>query len=231
MLGVIVNGIAVIIGALLGCLIKKGISKKICDAAMLAVGACIICIAVPGIIKLDNTLAVVLSVVFGNILGTVINIDKHITDLGNWVEKKVSKQNSESTVAQGFISATLLFCVGAMAVVGSLNSGISGDHSTLFAKSLIDCISATMLAASLGIGVIFSAASVTVYQGIIVLAAGLLAPVLTESAIGDLTSTGSILILLLSFNLLGITKIKLANFLPALVLSPVFSWLLGFLNI
>lgn len=231
MLGVIVNSVTVIIGTLFGCLINKGISKKISDAAMLGVGASTIAIAVPGIVKLDNTLVVILSLVLGCIIGSAIDIDKHLNTLGALLEKKFNKNGKSSPIAQGFVSATLLFCVGAMAVVGSLNSGISGDHSTLYAKSVLDMISASIFAASLGIGVIFSAVSVFVYQGIIVLASSFLAPVLTTAAIADLTSTGSVLILLLSFNLLGITKTKLANFLPALILSPVFSWLLNLLNI
>ena len=231
MLGVIVNSVTVIIGTLFGCLINKGISKKISDAAMLGVGASTIAIAVPGIVKLDNTLVVILSLVLGCVIGSAIDIDKHLNTLGALLEKKFNKNGKSSPIAQGFVSATLLFCVGAMAVVGSLNSGISGDHSTLYAKSVLDMISASIFAASLGIGVIFSAVSVFVYQGIIVLASSFLAPVLTTAAIADLTSTGSVLILLLSFNLLGITKTKLANFLPALILSPVFSWLLNLLNI
>lgn len=231
MLGVIVNSVTVIIGTLFGCLINKGISKKISDAAMLGVGASTIAIAVPGIVKLDNTLVVILSLVLGCIIGSAIDIDKHLNTLGAVLEKKFNKNGKSSPIAQGFINATLLFCVGAMAVVGSLNSGISGDHSTLFAKSVLDMISSVMFAASFGIGVIFASVSVFVYQGAIVLLAGFIAPLLTANAVADLTSTGSVLILLLSFNLLGITKIKLANFLPALLISPLFTWLLTLLNI
>lgn len=226
MIGVAVNGIAVIVGTFIGCLIKKGIPKKISDAAMIAVGASIICIAIPGITEVKNTLAVILSLVLGNVIGTLADIDGHITNLGNFLEKKFSK-NSDSKIAQAFISSTLLFCVGAMAVVGPMNAGISNDNSMLFAKSLLDLISATMLAASLGMGVIFSTVSVVVYQGLIAVAASFLAPVLTAEAVNDLTATGSVLILLLSFDMLGISKLKLANFLPALILSPLFSFLFG----
>lgn len=231
MLGVIVNSALVILGTLIGCLIKKGLSQKICDAAMLGVGASTIAIAIPGIVKINNTLAVILAIVLGYVLGTLIDIDKFLNILGQKLENSLNKNGKSSPIAQGFINATLLFCVGAMAVVGSLNSGISGDHSTLFAKSVLDMISSVMFAASFGIGVIFASVSVFVYQGAIVLLAGFIAPLLTANAVADLTSTGSVLILLLSFNLLGITKIKLANFLPALLLSPLFTWLLTLLNI
>ncbi len=231
MLGVFVNILTVIVGSLMGCLIKKGISKRICDAVMTAIGASILCIAVSGIVGFSNALAVILSIVIGCIIGTIINIDSGITTLGNWIQNRFSGNNSDSKIAIGFVNSTLLFCVGAMTVVGSINAGVSGDNSTLYAKALLDLISSTMLAASLGIGVVFSTFSILIYQGSLVLAAGWLAPFLTAGAIADLTCTGSILIMLLSFNLLGISKFKLADFLPSLILAPIISRLLEHINI
>ena len=229
MLGTVVNAAAVIIGSLIGLLVKKGIPEKVRSAVMVGVGLCTLYIGVSGMLSGENVIVAVLSILVGVIIGTLLDIDGGLERLGGAIEKKFGKK-SDSSVARGFVSGSLLFCVGAMAVTGSLASGLTGDHSIIYTKSVLDFISALMLTASLGIGVGLSAVSVFVFQGAIVLLARVLAPVLNASAINEMTCVGSLMIIALGFNLIGIAKIKIANFLPAIALAPVFSWLAGLLT-
>lgn len=239
MLGVAVNSIAVVLGTLIGLLMKKGISKKISDAVMVGVGLCVIFIGVGGLIFEGNVEAIsitaVVSIVIGAVIGTAIDIDRALTRLGDKIESKFKKSDDSSTsVSEGFVNASLLFCIGAMAIMGSLSSGLRGDHTTLYIKSILDFTSAIMFASALGWGVALSAIPLTIYQGAIALGASYLAPLLNEGATNAITCTGSIIIIGLAFNLIGITKIKVANYLPAIFLSPflyyLFDYILGFVR-
>ncbi len=236
MLGVIVNSAAVVIGTLLGLVLKKGISKKISDAVMIGVGLCVVFIAVGGLIVDSDaeavSIAAIVSIVLGAIIGTAADIDKGLNKLGDKVaEKMKSKSDGNSTVAEGFFNASLLFCVGAMAIMGSISAGLEGNNTTLYIKSILDFTSSIMFASTFGIGVIFSVIPLTVYQASIALGAGFLAPLLSLSATDAITCTGSIILIGLSLNLIGITKIKVANYLPAIFLSPFlyyfFEYILG----
>lgn len=230
MLGVVINVITVIIGSTLGLLLKKGIPEKISKAAMVAIGLCTVYIGIDGALSGENTIVLILSMVFGTIIGTAIDIDEKIEKLGLFIESKIKKKGEKGTVAQGFITGSLLFCIGAMTIVGSLNAGLSGDNELLITKSILDLISSCMLASTLGIGVMFAAVFVLIYQGGLVLLAGLLQNVLTNTAlIAEITCAGSVMIIALGLNILGITKIKVANFLPALLLVPLFFYLISFL--
>lgn len=221
MLGVLINCITVIIGSLAGLLFKKGIPERVSQTAMIGLGACTLYIGISGTLEGDNVLILIISIVIGGIVGSLIDIDGAINRLAQKVEAHFNKGEHKVPLAQGFLSATLLFCVGAMAVTGSIQSGIRGDHSILISKSMLDMVAAMMMAASLGVGVIFSVLSLLVYQGGLVLLAGLLEPVLSEGAINEMTCAGSLLIIMIGLNLMGITKIKVADFLPAIVLAPV----------
>lgn len=224
MLGVMVNTLAVILGSCVGLLFKKAIPEKIAGGVMTAVALCTLYIGVDGMLNGANPLLVILIMVFGAITGFLLNIDQGISWLGSWVETRFSHTQT-GAVARGFVTASLLFCVGAMTIVGSLNSGISGDHTLIFTKSLLDFCSSMMLSVSLGVGVLFSSAFVLIFQGILVLLAQVLQPLLTEGAIGAMTCVGSLLIVALGLNLLNVTKIKVANFLPALLFAPLLWWL------
>ncbi len=232
MLGVIINVITVTVGSLIGLLMKKGIPEKISKAAMTAIGLCTVYIGIDGALNGENTIVLILSMVFGTIIGTAVDIDGIIERLGLFIENKMKKNGEKGTVAQGFITGSLLFCIGAMTIVGSLNAGLSGDNELLITKSILDLISSCMLASTLGIGVIFAAIFVLIYQGGLVLLAGLLQNILTDTAlIAEITCAGSVMIIALGLNILGITKIKVANFLPALILVPLFYYLTSFLPI
>lgn len=232
MLGVIVNVGAVILGSLLGLLLKKGIPERVSNAVMTAMGLCTIFIGVTGIIGGGNAIVVVVSMVLGTIVGTLLNVDGGINRLGEMIEKRVKPAGGKGSIVEGFMTASLLFCVGAMAIIGSLNSGLLGEHEVLFTKSVMDMISACMLASALGIGVIFSAVSVLVYQGAIVLLAELLQNVLTNQAlITDITCVGSLMIVALGLNLIGAAKIKVADQLPAILFVPLIFKLMALLPI
>ncbi len=232
MLGVFVNVATVILGSAVGLLLKKGIPERISKAVMTAIGLCTIYIGIDGALEGENTIVLIVSMVLGTIIGTAIDIDGKLNKLASFVERKMKKDNEKSTVAQGFITGSLLFCVGAMSIVGSLNSGLSGDHTVTYTKSILDLISSCMLASTLGIGVMFAAAFVLIYQGGLVLLAELLQGVLTDTAlIAEITCAGSVMIIGLGLNITGISKFKVANFLPALLTVPLVYYLISFLPI
>ena len=221
MLGVLINVITVIIGSSIGLLFKKGIPEKVSHAAMVGLGACTVYIGITGSLSGENVLILIAAVVLGAIIGTLLNIDGGISALAEKVETKFKKDGSNVSIAEGIISATLLFCVVSMTVTGSIQAGLTGDNSVLITKAMLDLVSSMMLASSLGIGVLLSAVAVFVIQGGLVLLAGMLAPVMSVSAINEMTCAGSILIIMIGTNLMGITKIKVADYLPAILFAPV----------
>lgn len=222
MIGVLVNTLAVIAGSSVGLLFRRGIPEKISKAVMTAIGLCTLYLGISGALVGQNAIIVILALVLGTGLGTVLDIDGAIARLGNWVESRFRQPVvGGASIGEGFVTASLLFCIGSMTIVGSLNAGLLGDNTMLFAKSVLDLISSTMLAVSLGLGVLVSAAFVLVFQGAIVLLAQVLAPVFSQAAIAEMSCAGSILIIGLGLNLLQITKIKVADMLPAIVLAPV----------
>lgn len=231
MYSVFVNTFTVILGSVIGLLCKKGIPERLSNAVMTGIGLCTLVIGVTGVFSGENTLVLILSIVLGVIVGELLNIDGHVNSLVEKVAGKAAGAGKAAQISQGFITACLLFCIGAMTIVGSLNAGLKGDHEMILTKSLLDFISSIMLSATLGIGVLFSAAFVLVFQGAIVLLAQYLAPLLSDGVINELTCAGSLMILALGLNIIGITKIKVINFIPALVFVPFVCMLFGALGI
>ena len=221
MLGVIVNVITVIVGSCIGLLFKKGIPEKVSNAAMIGLGACTLYIGISGSLCGENVLIVIASVVLGVISGTLLSIDDAINKLAKSVETRFKKEGQSVSLAEGLVTATLLFCVGSMTVTGSIQAGLSGDNSVLITKATLDLVSSMMLASSLGIGVLLASVSVLFIQGGLVLLAGLISPFMSLGAINEMTCVGSILIMMIGTNLMGITKIKVADFLPAIVFAPI----------
>lgn len=221
MIGVIINVITVLLGSSIGLLFKKGIPERVTTAAMIGLGACTLYIGISGSLVGENTLILIVSVVLGAIVGTLLNIDGAINRLAGKVEEKFRKNGKGVSVAEGLVSATLLFCVGSMTVTGSIQAGLTGDNSVLITKAMLDLVSSMMLASSLGVGVLLSSVAVFVIQGGLVLLAELISPVMSVGAINEMTCVGSILIIMIGTNLMGITKIKVADFLPAILFAPV----------
>ncbi|MBQ8905620.1 MAG: DUF554 domain-containing protein [Ruminococcus sp.] len=221
MFGVIINVITVIIGSAIGLLFKKGIPERVSNAAMIGLGACTLYIGISGSLCGENVLILIVSVVLGAIVGTLLNIDRAINTLAGKVEARFKKDGEKISIAEGLVSATLLFCVGSMTVTGSIQAGLTGDNSVLITKATLDLVSSMMLASSLGIGVLMASVSVFVIQGGLVLLAGLISPLMSTGAINEMTCAGSLLIIMIGTNLMGITKIKVADFLPAILFAPV----------
>ena len=221
MFGVFVNVITVMVGSLIGLLFKKGIPERVSKAAMIGLGACTLYIGISGSLCGENVLILIATVVLGAITGTLLNIDGAINRLAERVERAFRKGDKQTSLAEGLVSATLLFCVGSMTVTGSIQAGLTGDHSILITKATLDLVSSMMLASSLGVGVLLSSVSVLVIQGGLVLLAGVISPFMNPDAINEMTCAGSLLIVMIGTNLMGITKIKVADYLPAILFAPI----------
>lgn len=222
MTGTIVNAIAIIVGSGIGLLLKKGIPEKFSDAIMKALALCVLFIGIEGCLEGEKTLVVIISMAVGAFVGTLLKLDDRLNLIGKKLEDKLIKDKTqENSFAKGFVTTSVLFCVGAMAIVGSLESGINNNHEILFSKSLLDCISSIIFTASLGIGVMFSAVMVFLYQGIITVLAQFVGPYLSDAVIAEMTCVGSLLIIALGLNMLGVTKIKVMNLVPAVFLPII----------
>lgn len=225
MLGTMVNFFAITLGAFLGLLLKGGIPKKIGDTVMNGLSLCVIYIGISGAMKTKNDLLVILSIAIGAVVGEIIDIDMLFKKLGNLLEEKFKGKYGK--ISEGFVSTSLLYCVGAMAIIGSLQSGLSGKHDILFSKSILDGVSAVIFASTLGFGVVLSAFSVLIYQGSITLFSGVLSPLLVPDIISDIGATGSLLIIGLGLNMLNVTNIKIANLLPAVFIPIIYQLILN----
>lgn len=221
MLGVWVNVAAILVGSVAGLLLKKSLPEKLAQAMTTAIALAVLYIGVDGMLSGTNTLVLVLSMVIGSVIGTLLDLDRRLNGLGQRIEARFQQQAGSGSIAEGFVSATLLFCVGAMTIVGALQSGLSGNHEMQFTKAILDLISAAILASAQGIGVMLAAVSVLVIQGSVTLSAQVVAPFLSDYVIAEMTCAGSVLIVALALNMLGITKIKLMNLLPAMFVPIV----------
>ena len=229
MLGVIINSVAVVIGSLIGLLFKNKISDKVSKPVMIGLGVCILYIGISGSLVGEQVLIAITSIVLGVIVGTILKIDDAVNKLGNKIEQKFKKENETESLAEGMVTATLLFCIGAMTVTGSIQAGLTGDNSILITKAILDFVSSIMLAASLGRGVMLSAISLLISQGLLVLLASIIAPYMSNSVINEITCVGSLLIILIGTNLMGITKVKVADFLPAIIFAPIIYYISDFI--
>ncbi len=228
MLGAIVNCLAVVLGSAVGLIVKKGLPERISSGIMQGLALCVMYIGISGALEGQNVLVVILSMALGTLMGEGLDLDRRLENLGSRLEKAAGK--SDGSIAKGFVAASLLFCVGAMTIVGSLQSGLTGNHETIFAKSLIDGIAAIVLASTFGIGVMLSAVFVLAYQGAITLCAGFVAPILTDTIIAEMTCVGSLLIVGLSLNMLKITKLKVMNFVPAIFMPIIIYWIMDLIG-
>ena len=233
MIGVIVNTLTVILGSLIGLTFKNLISQNLNDYIMKGLGLCVLYIGFDGALAGQNVLIVIISIVIGTIIGVGFDLDMRLNQFANGIEKRFSREgsNEKVNIAEGFVNASLLFCVGAMTIVGSLNAGLIGDNTMLFTKATLDFVSSTIFAASFGIGVLLSSIVVFTLQGGIVLLASYLAPLLSDVVISEMTCVGSILIIALSFNMMEVGKFKVMNYLPAIflpiALCPLWDWIAG----
>ena len=218
LLGSAVNGIAIVIGGLIGMFAGKLLPERIRTALVPTMSLVTIGIAVPGMMNTGNLLIPILSMVVGTFIGELIDIDGALQKLSNKLQSKFKG----SSVAEGFFTCSLVFAVGAVAVMGALDSGLKGDHSLLYAKALMDGTASIAFAAALGLGVVFSSVTVFVVEGGIALLAGLVADLLSTAVINEISFVGSLLIVGISLNMMGATKLRILNMVPALVLPIIF---------
>lgn len=222
MIGVLVNTLTVIVGSTIGLLFRKLIPEKWTDFIMKGIALCTLYIGIDGALAGTNTLVTIISIAVGALIGAALDLDEKLNRFASGLENRFKKEGSGGpTIAEGFVTASLLFCVGAMTIVGSLQAGLTGDNTMLYTKATLDFISSLIFAASLGIGVLFAAAFVLVFQGAIVLVAQAVSPFLTDYVVSEMTCAGSILIIALGLNILGVTNLKVMNFLPAIFLPIV----------
>lgn len=224
LLGTIINGVTIILGAWLGSFLKQ-IPDKMKETVMKAIGLAVIVLGIDMSLQSEQFLFVILSLAIGAIIGEKWDLEEKLNILGRWVERKMKKK-ADGEIAEGFVAATLLFVVGAMGIIGALDSGLRNDHSILITKSVLDGFSSIVLAATLGIGVLFSFFPVVVYQGTIALSATLITEwipqIFMDRFITEMTSVGGMMIIGIGLNLLGIIKIRVANLLPALLIIIMF---------
>jgi uncharacterized protein len=220
LLGTLANVAAIIAGSLIGLIFRGRISEKYNKTILQAIGLGVILIGLKGALKCDDFILILISLALGSLLGELCKIEHRLENAGAWLEKKFSKK--EGGFADGFVTTSLLYCVGAMAIVGSLESGLTGNHNTLFAKSILDGMVAIIFSSAMGIGVLFSSVSVLLYQGTITLAAAYAKPFLVPEVISQMSSVGGLLIVGLGINMLRENKIKVGNMLPAVFIPLIY---------
>lgn len=216
--GAIVNAAAIAVGAIVGMFGSKLMPERMKTTIISALALITIGIAVPGLTGSKNPLIPILSLIIGTIIGELLDIDTAVNRFGDFLRKKVG---GHGAFTEGFVTGLLVYAVGAMAVMGALDSGIKGDHSILFAKSVIDGVSAVVFGSTLGLGVAFSGLTVFAVEGLLALLASVIAPYLGAAVIAEITFTGSLLIFAISLNILGVTKLKVLNMTPGLLLPIV----------
>jgi uncharacterized membrane protein YqgA involved in biofilm formation len=222
MLGPVVNALVIVVCSLAGCFLVKGIPARFEDLIKKAIGLSIVFVGLRGALENEHILLLIMSMVGGAAAGELIDIDKWMNRFGQWAERKLGMAGNRN-FSRGFVSASIIFCTGSMAIVGSLQSGLQGNHETLFAKSILDGSIALVFGASLGLGVTLSALPVLVYQGAIVLASLAIRDYLTPDIIREMSAVGSLLIAGIGCNFLGAPEIKVANLIPAMFIPWI--WL------
>ena len=214
LLGSLVNAGAILVGGLVGMFAGKLLPERLRTSVMAALSLMTIGIAVPGLLKSSNALIPIISLVIGTIIGELLNIDAAVNKLGENLQKRFSG----SRVTEGFVTGSLVFAIGALAVMGPLQSGLQHQHDLLFSKSVIDGVASIVFASTLGLGVALSGLMVFAVEGSIALLASVVAPYLGEAVVNEITFVGSLLIVGISLNLLGITKLRILNMVPAILL-------------
>jgi len=223
MLGTIINALAIIGGSLVGLVFRKGIADNYREIIMSGVSLSVVLIGIKSALGSDNLMIVIFSMIIGALIGEFLKIEERLEKIGTFLEKSVSSKSADSSsFARGFVTASLVFCVGSMAIVGSLESGLTGNHQTLFAKSVLDGVTSVIFASAMGLGVLFSSFAVFLYQGMITLTAVFMKNYLVPETITHMSSVGGLLIMALGLNMLKVTNIRVGNLIPGIFLPLVY---------
>lgn len=223
MKGTMINAAAILVGSGMGLLLKSGMPERYQQTIMNGLGLSVGIIGLEMAIKTQNILIVIISMVVGAIVGEKVNLDKRLTSFGDWLTSRLGSRFGD--VGKGFVTASLVFCVGAMAIVGSMQDGLSGDAGTLIAKAMLDGVASLVFASTMGVGVMLSSASVFLYQGTITLLAEGLRSVLSDAAIREMSAVGGLLITGIGMMLLEVKTIKVANLIPAIPVAAIITLL------
>ena len=221
MTGTLVNAAAIIAGGLLGLCLQKGIQERYKTTIMQAISLSVILIGIQAALGASDLLGVIVCMAVDSLAGEAMRIEGRIEALGSLAEKRFSR-SANGSFSKGLVTASLVFCVGSMAIVGSLESGLTGSHATLFAKSLLDGITSVIFASTFGSGVIFAAVPVLIYQGAITLGAATLKPFLTAEVVAQMSGVGGLLIAAIGINMLQVARIRIGNMLPAIFLPLIY---------
>lgn len=230
MLGTLVNSLAILLGTGAGLLLKSKLRQNVQKSVMEGLGLCVVLMGIGDALKTQNILLMIGSIVIGGTFGALIHIEGKLEKMGTLIEKKAlgnKDREKQGTFAQGFITATLVYCVGAMGIIGSIESGTQGQHHTLFAKAILDGTTAIFFASALGPGVGLSAIAVLAYQGAITLLSQWIAPFMSQGILRELSAVGGVLVFAIGINLLEIKKISVANLLPAVLLPVAYGLAFG----
>lgn len=212
--GSLVNFAAIILGGAVGLLFRKGLPQKYMNAVMYTIGLVVIALGIKYVIDSEQILVVIISVIVGTLLGTALRLDERLRTLGDFLQSHI--RIGGDRFSEGFTTATLLYCIGAMAITGAIQSGLQNDHSILYMKAVMDGVTAVFFASALGVGVLFSAIPVLLYQGVLALGAAQLAPVLNMDIIPEMSAVGGIALMALGLGLAEIKKLKVADILPSI---------------
>ncbi len=219
MIATLVNCVAVIIGSLIGLILHMKINESFKRVVYVGAGMISLILGIKMGLVTTRIVFMALALIIGGMLGEWWNVEGGILRFGEFLKKRFAKKESGKDFAGGFLNASVLFCVGAMTLVGAFKAGAEGNYDLILTKSVMDGFMAIMLTAAMGIGVAFSAITILVYQGGITLLAGVLQPLVNELLLGELTAVGGVLVIMIGFNLLGLSKLKTANYIPALLVT------------
>lgn len=232
----VINSLLILVGSLAGLFFRNKIKQTYLDAIVMGIGLCVMVVGIDSALSSNDTLCVIICMALGIIIGELLRIEDRLNQLGDVLKAKFSKKDANSRFTEGFMAATLLFAIGSMAILGSIEAGINHDYSIILSKSVMDCLMAIGFAATMGIGVAFSAIPIFLYQGGLTLLAGVVAPYLSDALIAEMSGVGGVIIIGLSINILGLMgdrHLRTGNMLPAIFLPvlylPIAEWLGGIL--
>ncbi len=224
MIATFINAFTVILGGILGLLLKKRISSSFKDIVMTAAGVTTLVLGLGMALEAPSAIANLFSMIIGGFLGFALKIEDRVLNLGDRIERLGNKASSNGDFAKGFLNSSLLFCTGAMSIVGSIQAGTTNNYELILIKSVMDGFMAIVFASTYGLGVFASALTIIVYQGFFTLSGGYIEPILGEVGISAMASTGGLLLILLALSLLNLKDFKTGNFLPALILAPIMQY-------
>ncbi len=231
MIATVINAVLILIGGMIGMIFKNRIPERFSKVLTSGLALAVMCIGITSAIKTADTLCMIICLVTGTVIGELLRIEDRLDSLGGWIQRHVEKDNPNSTFTQGFVTTSLIFCIGSMAVMGAIEAGINHNYSIILSKGVIDGVTDISFAATMGVGALFSAGAVLIYQGLLTLLAGVVGPYLSAAVVTEMSAVGGLLILGIGFNMIFPEKhIRVGNMLPAIFLPILYLPVSAFLS-